>query len=560
MKLILKTISPVHVGTGVSLEPFEYIIDGNMFYRLNQNKAFLYAIESHPEFPEIFGKWLENTQLKLDSETDNKRQSEIRKAFNFKSFCERELNDKALVRRILQSGYLYKCPVEYGTLNKKQILEMMKSPSGESYIPATSIKGAIRTSLLYNAFANTGIDEKKRLMDEIIVSKEFAKTNGKYLGKSLEEKYFNCGENKNSTVIYSNIQLDLMKFIHVSDAVARKADFSILPANLYQTDKEYQEQTPALETINDGAEFEFSISVNKNELLRIADESRLPNSRSWKNFDEKFMQLFGFSIVQENSVDLEEKIVNSIKKSLNSFGKAIMENEQRWISDYRSKVSSRRKTIENANIENLKNFYNSLPQSGATLRIGWASGFISTTIFSALLLEPSLKVFAKQIMKQFKLGIPPTKKRDLDINPASPDKFPKSKRLTAENNASDVHSPLGWCVVLTELEAEDYEKNRINVQLSDNQPLNVQNSFSEEECMRNNALRHYKNSDIIEAKFLGCEGKMIQVMILDERFADKIFSFSYGDSKAIEERKYFKIRICDIRKDEIKAVKFAGYL
>ena len=458
MKLKLHTVSPVHIGTGNQLEPFEYIIEDGIYYRLDQNKAFKIALESHPDFPDKFSDWIDKTSTNHNKSRDNAQQAEIRRKFNFKYFCESVLNDYELTDRIMEKGYAYKCDAPYGLQEKKQVNELLKDANNNIYIPGSSIKGALRTILMWRAFSNLDDNSKVNLLKSTTNSNDFRTAKGKYLDDSLSNELFVCGNKKrfkgNEEIDFSDIKFDIMKFIHVSDATALNAEMAVYPSNLYLTNKVPQSQTPALEVIEFNSSFEFNISINESEVRRVYEESM--KGTTWISFDKKFKSLFGFYPHEADTNKLEETIVESIKTTVSDFYIATFKREEKWFSLFKKEVIENKRSRSNANIESIKDFFEVYEEIPIMFKIGWASGFASTTIFDAIESNDATRPFAQKIFDQFKIGIPPNKKRDPNVNLADVAKFPKSKRFIAEHEMTPL-DPFGWVALLDEDQNLDLE-------------------------------------------------------------------------------------------------------
>lgn len=455
MKLKLHTVSPVHIGTGNSLEPFEYIIDNETYYRLDQNKAFALALEKHPDFPEKFTNWLERTSARIQKTTNNEEQAIIRAQFNFRYFCESVLQDSDLADSIIEKGYAYKCPIPFGLDGKKQIQELIKNHDNTPYIPGTSIKGALRTILAWRAFSNLKENEKTQLMTKVLNSRQFREIKGKDLDKPIEEELFVCGIQKRTKdgikTDFSDIKFDILKFIHVTDAFSDSAEMAVYPANLYLTDKEPQSQTPALETIRFNSSFNFEISINEAEFRKIYEISTKSNADKWIDLPKKFKRMFEFYPHEIPNGELEEKIIESIKYAISDFYKAQFKRESKWLSSFRSEVLVQERKKSNANIDSIKEFYKVYEEIPIMFKIGWASGFHNTTIFDVLATNEKTKTFIQKILEQFTIGIPQNKRKNPNVKPSDISKFPKSRRLAAEKLSSPI-DPFGWVALLDEEE------------------------------------------------------------------------------------------------------------
>jgi len=456
MKLKLHTISPVHIGSGKHLEPFEYIIDGNMYYRLDQNKAFLLALEAHSDFPEKYTSWLEETSMRLRKTKDNREQAKIREKFNFKYFCENVLGDTELSQRILKEGYAYKCEMPYGLAGKKQVSEQLKDANNNVYIPGSSIKGALKTIFAWRVFTVMPDEKKKNVLSNIVSSKAFRNFKGRNLDELLIQELFICGKkvidrkSQREKIDYSDIKFDIFKFIKVSDAEPIDVKMAVFPSNLYLTDKAPQKQAPAVEAIVFNSVFEFTIDINEEEIRNIYEISMENNAKSWIGFDKKFKRLFGFYPHEVDYGELEERIVDSIKTTVADFFTALLKREKTWLRNFKDTVLDQRNNpTKNADIESIEEFFDVYKEITTMFKLGWASGFIATTIFDALESNKATKPYLEKIFSQFKIGVPPQKKKSPNVSLPNLSKFPKSRRLVAEKTKLPV-DPLGWVALLNE--------------------------------------------------------------------------------------------------------------
>ncbi|MFQ6119976.1 MAG: type III-A CRISPR-associated RAMP protein Csm5 [Methanosarcinales archaeon] len=130
MKLIFDTVTPIHIGSGVEVDPFEYVID-DKFYKINLNKFIeLLDEKDRNNFLDISAKNIVQTRqviknkanLYLVSEYTAKVSDEVRNIYNSKISDPR---------------------------NELDIQTFIKSRN-LSYVPGSSVKGAIRTALLYH--------------------------------------------------------------------------------------------------------------------------------------------------------------------------------------------------------------------------------------------------------------------------------------------------------------------------------------------------------------------------------------------------------------------------
>lgn len=467
MELKLQTLSPVHIGTGNALEPFEYIIDDGIYYRIDQKKAFKLALQRHSDFPENFNDWLESTSKKINDlersknkyQDKNKRLSELRANFNLKYFCDKVLNDTELTEEILKEGYKYKCTVPNGLQNKKQVDEITKDPMGNVYIPGSSIKGSLRTVLAWNAFRKLPDDEKQTLMQKVISSREFERKNGRFIGGEIDSKLFYCGyknPRRGSSDLYNDMRYDILKFIKISDAYPESSvKLQVQPANLYLLDKAPQRQVNAQEVVSFNSKFLFELKINADEIYRVLEYSKT-NDDKWINFEEKFNRVFGIELSKLDKDSLENEIANQIDNILVDFASTIFKSEGNWIARFQKQiVDNNNRKSENADISKVKKFYDVYDEGLPLLRLGWGSGFLTTTLFQILYSDELTKPYVEKIINRFEIGVPSNRKGKRG-SPPKLQRFPKSKRFVAESLKKPTY-PMGWAAVLPKNEVLEFE-------------------------------------------------------------------------------------------------------
>ncbi len=130
MKLILETLTPVHIGCGETIEPYEYVIT-DKFYRIYLEKFITSLSDKDRE-----------TFLKISSENMVLTRDFIRKKADLSLVTEYSLNVTGDVKEIYETKML-------DPNNQLSIQTFIKTNS-KPFIPGSSIKGAIRTAILYS--------------------------------------------------------------------------------------------------------------------------------------------------------------------------------------------------------------------------------------------------------------------------------------------------------------------------------------------------------------------------------------------------------------------------
>ncbi len=453
MKYRIKTLSPVHIGSGNNLEPFEYVTENSKFYRIDQNKLFRSAVKKYPGFAEKFSVWIEEKTAKINlissrdykppKGTDkNKMLQDERRSFNLKSFIIYHYKDKDLASEINKSAHLYKCDISFGLSGRKQISELIKDHACKPFIPGSSIRGAIRSAIAAVAFEKIPNALKKELFKQIRNSKSFEnrKSGSHKVDEPIERELFLCGYKRKDEERFDDIKFDLMKFIKISDALPTgNADFEILVPNLYSKSKEPQSQLNALEVISQDSEFEFEITVDVKSLKACLIAAKVEGTDKWIGFNTKFERLFGINpdnIIEDN---LETEIINNLENILTIYYKKAENSYIDWLKAAEANHNLNKTKYDQAmkSMEKVSGF------NGIKMNFAWGSGFEVKTLYYAALKDNLTKEFMQEILNRFEIGVTRDKKV-VEKTPLKLENFPKSKRLIFDQYPKVPQYPMGW--------------------------------------------------------------------------------------------------------------------
>ena len=450
--IYIRTETPLHIGSGREISPFEYIVIGQKYYRLNEAKVFSKIAENHMDFGNKLNQWIEDKNQELEDTKDNKKQSQLRADFNLISFIKNELGDVSLVNHIktnILDFAKYSMPCQ-DMAGKKTFREQLKTAQNELYISGSSIKGVVKTALLYDAIKRTKF--KKRVKEIIDESIKYGKDNGKGISNQLEDLFLGCGVLDNENQIkYNDAKYSLMKLISFVDTNGKSTEIEGKTANidLYVINKSHQSQTPLVEVIKENCIFETRFKVDISFLLTAKRLLKDPQNirfgkTEWIDIKENFEFLFKISLDElslENAANFERQVWQHIANCLCNFGKMVVKNERRWVD---------KDTLESSEKRELQNlFYKQLITNETCSKIGWASGFRSTTIFTILQEDDFYKDTIEKLLKKFKIGVPFKKKNEkLSIDKIEPNtitiysaNLPTSRRF---ETTQEQINPLGW--------------------------------------------------------------------------------------------------------------------
>ena len=177
-KLILETLSPIHIGSGEKYSSSEFFYNSNRIFRLDINK--IYSILDQKD-KDIFLEYLEIPNFRLEDFLKGK--------------------DIPISELKLYS-------LKYNGSAPYEITEHIKT-GFNGFVPGSSLKGAIRTAILI-AFMD---DNEVKKIGKIFKINNFRQRND--MIKDFVDKFLSSGGKKSS---YS----DLMRFVQISDFIPVK--------------------------------------------------------------------------------------------------------------------------------------------------------------------------------------------------------------------------------------------------------------------------------------------------------------------------------------------------
>lgn len=361
---MIKVVSPVHIGSGEGYGASEYLPvtiknkSGKKiktFKRINVSDYYIGLDESKRD------EFIENLS---------------NPNFSLKDFDSKISND---YRRYLA---INKC----SSNPKGQDIEETIKTLNKAYIPGSSIKGAIKTAILYNQFDFDDTDKISRFINK--KGRDFRNEYNKFVDSFFTSK-----------IRGPSAQKDVMKFLQVSDTNDAKQIgiydiYSIMAAEYggrktnvpYRRNKNSNQPTISyFETVDAGNNLEFTINNLYNN--KVHSELKLGD--------------------KVNLIDLD-----NVKKSIYNLSKDYIDNELEFSDEY--------------GMDNLNKFYkriSKLNQSDSPLlKVGAGSGFLATTM--------ALKI------REYDYGLYQTIRKQKKGYEYS---FPKSRKVTIGDD-----KPLGW--------------------------------------------------------------------------------------------------------------------
>ena len=364
MKYQLKTITPVHIGTGETLSQIDGFYDNGRWHRVDID-AVLAAVP----------------------ESDLNR---LTIAMGGRDFQWR----RYLPTNQPSVSYTLPCPEDP---RETEIREAIKHPSGRPIIPGSSIKGAIRTALLWDLIGDDNQEVQNDLKEQLQ-----RRPNRSWTGQSIERRIL--GKDPNH---------DLMRAVQVSDTALI-----------------------SIEALEMGVA--WTVTLNQDgELIQKKE-----GNREYKTFAEQIRaeQTFDFSIKIDKSLfggrekselgysDHQERVVcEELAGTCNLMAEWLAYEEAKFYDYYR--------LPELTNVyESILNQIDNLPDGAFILQIGWGTGYLAKTVTG--LLTGDNNDLMMRFRRHYRLG------RSRSGGDYYDDEFPKTRRVLYDRQRPK--SPLGW--------------------------------------------------------------------------------------------------------------------
>lgn len=355
MKYKLKTFTPIHIGTGETIHPVEYLVE-KKFCRINMSELF------------------------KDNNFDNGKFIQQ----SMKGFLYLGEFTPELARRYVRYELKIIPQCVNALLSKRgEVREFLKS-SDLPYIPGTSLKGALRTAVLWNS-----LKEPSREMNKVVNRLTRFRKEPKKVDDELEKLVF--GEDP---------KYDIFKVFHISDSVPKTTeDLEVYEIRTLTTTRDghrWKEFSVFIEGLKQGIELKGSLKIDE----------WLFSSPEW-----------GFANKQN--------LVKSLPSYCNQFAKSLIQEEKRFYQKY-DRPTELKGIISVYN--GLENELKKCSENEFLLHFAWGTGWHSMSIGRLLQEYPNFDF--RKLREMYRLGksfVP---------------EFPKTRRIVFKENVPV--SILGW--------------------------------------------------------------------------------------------------------------------
>lgn len=364
-KYKLETITPVHIGSGETLNQIDGYYANGRWYRIDLDKVL-----SHP-----------NADINALTSEMSMRDFRWSDYFSHHNMNAAELSTYSLL-----------CAQSPETTD---IREAIKSVGNRPYIPGSSIKGALRTALLADLINN---DENKQLMDDSSahLNREIDK------GAPPRRRPENPARKIKELAFGKDPNHDLLRALQVSDTDPLESDALAI-------------ETAWTVTLNQNNQLEQKIEGNteyKNFVEVIQGVKSLPFTLKIDNllFRDREKKQLKYSKIQE-------KTLREIADVCRHETHLLMQDEKEFFDYYN--------ISEIANLyDKFIPLNDSLTDGGFMLQIGWGTGYLANTVTASFTEGEDATIDLMKLRERYRLGESRGQRGHYDER-----EFPKTRRI-----------------------------------------------------------------------------------------------------------------------------------
>ena len=324
-KCKIKTLSPIHIGSGKVYGPSEYVNA-----KAKQKDGTIVKTIKRIDFAKFYGDLGEDKQDKFLSNLSNQ---------NYRL----EQDFPNISKEYTRYNSFNKSSISKDNPFAPDISEHIKT-SDNLYIPGSSIKGAIRTAVLYDLIDDEDIEN---IEDLIQIRGNRTIINRRDYTRFIDD-FFSANRGNSA-------QRSIMRFLQISDSSIFK------PATIHEVLAIMAKDRGGMP---DGVGYYSRNGSVVKTCLETIDKNKILRSEFTINYDER--------ILRENDIGDKDFIldIGYIKNVIYKFSKDLIEYELDFADKY--------------DVSYLTKFYNSLSklnnEESPVLRIGAGSGLMATSI------------------------------------------------------------------------------------------------------------------------------------------------------------------------------------
>lgn len=466
MKLRLRTLSPLHIGTGEELAPLEYLVHQDKFYRISQDQLFKLTLQLLPvDGAEKLGDWVSEQYEAMNNTRDNRELSRLNDDMNAYRFFEWRQKSSEFLRE-LQKGPSIPVAIDERTRNRHrnatvtplgQVRGMIKNGQGLPYLPGSSLKGSLRTALFFHYLSQYG---DKGQIERAVREQLGKRARKERFALPLTHEAFFCGvkDVHRNRLKTDDEKMDLLKLVRIPDARLALAETALQLAkiNIYLVEKKptrdrrgpaifeatQQPQASYCETIPEGQILETELDFDIDFLLQIRNFLRdggIPagGDIQWVGIEKKVKQLFGLdmrTLTEQNKEEKKAAVLQHLMDCWAGFSRRQVAAQKKWLEHYEK--NDRRGDYSRRIKKGMAPVF--IREQKPLLHLGYATGFQGMTAILYFLEDSRLENLYKQLLETFGIGNKPGNRGAYKVNM---ERFPKSRRMVEDGR---LIRPLGW--------------------------------------------------------------------------------------------------------------------
>ncbi|MFG0318007.1 MAG: type III-A CRISPR-associated RAMP protein Csm5, partial [Planctomycetota bacterium JB042] len=433
MRFTVRAETALHVGNGERLTWLDYRMHGKSVHVLDWGSILARAIETHDDAAERFAAFtdrchdlLREGESALKKAPGNQKAQvlrNLRDQTNPDRFAADDLKDAALATEIRKGKHdRYVAEFQGGRLDRRlEILAQAKDAAGSPIVPASTLRGQLRSALLHGVLAAADESLARRVRDGAGTRKGWEHDRkgssigrARYLfGHDLEAAVFRAPNGGSKRTIHDDPRVDLMRFLIVSEPLRQRSAIEIVRTSPFAVQKASGEKRPVplvptvCEVIAPGSEFEVEISVDAKLLKGLAAAEGGGHGLLRDPFWELFARAFGLSrdaVKELGDGELEERVLSAVEVGLGGRAAALARRERAWYDRHDvSKDAPQRRFVESL----AEHVGDRLP-----MRIGAGSGLHGVTALTAIELDAILAEPLARVLGRAGLGLRPRDRRD----------------------------------------------------------------------------------------------------------------------------------------------------
>ncbi len=262
MKYVLKTISPLHIGNGESWSRFQYIVDRGKVYFLD-----------FPHIKKAFDEKGRGNLLTLF----------LKKMAQGKSLSQFEREEGIDIESSLKDNSFYFIPIYGNKFPSSQISEFIKLEK-RIYIPGSSVKGAIRTAILFCWWRERKDKFRQRMINLQRNIKEIKRSS---IDRKIVRNKINQEISKAEYSITKVLSSEILSCIKVSDSTFQDVENSCFVAQVWRRPPVF------FELVKENKEFNLEIDIDEKRLDLLKGSGKISEEQynlvmNWKNCLSEF--------------------------------------------------------------------------------------------------------------------------------------------------------------------------------------------------------------------------------------------------------------------------------